>query len=270
VVATLLCLAFVAVMAVTVQPAAAITYGEPDNGAHPNVGMVVAGIVDEDGEAAAIQLGSGTLIAPDVFLTAGHVADAIDSWGLEFLGVTFEERFDPEDDSDWLTGTMILHPGYRWGAADKCDLAIVILDPEDTVGIEPAQLPTEGLLDAMAADKTLRRQTFTCVGYGLTERTHGATGPPDYGGYDEVRRRFVTSGFISLTPAWVHMSQNPALDFGGSCFGDSGGPNFLGDSDMVVAITSRGDAVCRSSAVNYRLDTPSARSFLEEYVVELP
>jgi secreted trypsin-like serine protease len=252
-------------LAASAAPAAAVTFGQADNGAHPNVGLVVVGYW-EDGTYVRSFMGSGTLVAPGAFLTAGHVADAITAYGMDFLGVSFEERLADVNTSNLLTGTMILHPNYRWGTYDKCDLAVVLLDPAETAGLTPAELPSAGLLDAMAKAKQLRGQAFTCVGYGLTERTHDTTGPPVFGGYDDVRRRYVTSGFHSLTPAWIHMSQNPALGDGGSSYGDSGGPNFLGTSNVVVAVTSWGDMPCRNLAVNYRLDTPSARGFLGDYM----
>lgn len=51
-----------------------------------------------------------------------------------------------------------------------------------------------------------------------------------------------------------------------AAYGDSGGPNFLGDSDVVAATTITGDAVCRSTNVTYRLDTPAARAFLSRFI----
>jgi hypothetical protein len=57
----------VLILALGALPAAAITGGELDGEAHPNVGLMIA---DIDGEPA--WRCSGTLIAPDVFLTAGH------------------------------------------------------------------------------------------------------------------------------------------------------------------------------------------------------
>ena len=57
----------VLVLAAGLLPAAAITGGEPDGAGHPNVGMMIA---DVDGEPA--WRCTGTLIAPRVFLTAGH------------------------------------------------------------------------------------------------------------------------------------------------------------------------------------------------------
>jgi hypothetical protein len=40
----------------------------------------------------------------------------------------------------------------------------------------------------------------------------------------------------------------------------------LGTTDIVAATTITGDAICRSTNVTYRLDTPSARTFLGQFV----
>jgi hypothetical protein len=56
---------------------------------------------------------------------------------------------------------------------------------------------------------------------------------------------------------------------GGICVGDSGGARYLniGGSDVAVAIVSLGgDARCVANDANYRLDTPSARAFLVQFV----
>ena len=69
---------------------------------------------------------------------------------------------------------------------------------------------------------------------------------------------------------WLRGSQNPALGNGGSCTGDSGGPNFLGagssETNILAATTITGDAACQSTNVDLRLDTASARWFLGQYV----
>jgi hypothetical protein len=70
----------------------------------------------------------------------------------------------------------------------------------------------------------------------------------------------------SINPAWLRIAMNPATGNGGTCYGDSGGPNFLGTTDIVAATTITGDAVCRSTNVDYRLDAPSARAFLGQFV----
>jgi hypothetical protein len=82
--------------------------------------------------------------------------------------------------------------------------------------------------------------------------------------YDDVRM-VATVTLNAINPAWL----NPSKGDGGTCYGDSGGPNFLGTTDIVAATTITGDAVCRSTNVDYRLDTTSARTFLAPYV-DLP
>jgi secreted trypsin-like serine protease len=65
------------------------------------------------------------------------------------------------------------------------------------------------------------------------------------------------------------MSQNPAHGDSGACYGDSGGPTFLGaapnDGDVVLAVTSTGDLPCYSTNVAARTDSPSARAFLSTF-----
>jgi secreted trypsin-like serine protease len=61
---------------------------------------------------------------------------------------------------------------------------------------------------------------------------------------------------------------NPATGSGGTCYGDSGGPHFLGGprSNLIVSITVTGDAVCKATDKTYRLDTAAARAFLDDFV----
>jgi hypothetical protein len=70
----------------------------------------------------------------------------------------------------------------------------------------------------------------------------------------------------AVNPSWLRISQNPATGDAGACYGDSGGPNFVGTTDIIAAITITGDAICRATNVAYRLDTESAREFLGQYV----
>jgi secreted trypsin-like serine protease len=79
---------------------------------------------------------------------------------------------------------------------------------------------------------------------------------------------YSSSSFNALGPAYLRLSQNPATGNGGTCNGDSGGPNFVtvGSTRILAATTVTGDAVCRATNVDYRLDTRTARRFLENYV----
>jgi hypothetical protein len=72
----------------------------------------------------------------------------------------------------------------------------------------------------------------------------------------------------SLTNTLLRLSQNASTGNGGTCYGDSGGPDFLGGaaSDLPVANRITGDNACPSTNVDYRLDTDDARSFLGQFV----
>ena len=70
--------------------ASAITYGHPDGNRHPYVGALVG--ADEQGEFVFC---SGTLIAPDVFLTAAHCTAAIEQFGFDFRRGHLRQRLRP-------------------------------------------------------------------------------------------------------------------------------------------------------------------------------
>ncbi|MGH3030457.1 MAG: hypothetical protein ACRDNE_06770 [Gaiellaceae bacterium] len=59
----------------------------------------------------------------------------------------------------------------------------------------------------------------------------------------------------------------PSTGDGGTCYGDSGGPLFLGGktSNLIVSLTVTGDAMCRATDTTYRLDTPWSRDLLEQF-----
>jgi secreted trypsin-like serine protease len=95
----------------------------------------------------------------------------------------------------------------------------------------------------------------------------------DSGGQAPVRgqaRHYSVGSFNALAPEQLHISQNSAVGDGGTCNGDSGGPNFLGAGDnetlVIAGITSTGDTYCKATNVTYRLDTRGARDFLGRYV----
>jgi hypothetical protein len=128
-------------------------------------------------------------------------------------------------------------------------------------GSTPARLPTAGALDGLRVGTR-----FTSVGYGAQSVTidHG----PSFH-YADVRY-VATGGLLAVNPSWLRISMNPARGDGGTCYGDSGGPNFLGaeqfETNIVAAITVTGDFMCRATNVDYRLDTASARAFLGQHV----
>lgn len=248
----------------TAQPASAITGGDLDGEGHPNVGLMIADI-----EGVPQWRCTGTLIAPRVFLTAGHcVGD-----GATAARVWFESDLTGNPDYPYggpsaIEGEPLPHPLYSWGDSDPHDVGLVILD-EPVYDILPATLPDPDLLSQLKKDRVLQGgfeegQYFTSVGYGGTL----ASWPPPVIAYDRIRR-VSASEYAALTPIHLHLFQRAVFDESGSCFGDSGGPVIWDDAqagEIVVAVTSTGDAQCVATGLNYRVDTPEVLEWILEQV----
>jgi Trypsin len=247
--------ALITSLAASASPAMAITYGTPDGNTHPEVGALIADQAYSDGTWATC---SGTLVSPTVFVTAAHCGDP----GQTTARVSFSSEY--KDGDKLYIGQYIADPLYSGAQSDPHDLAVVVFS-KAVNGIAPARLPSAGLLDQMKAAGTLQTSTFTAVGYGSYAPQNGPGGYTYL--YDDMRQQ-VSGSFNSLTDAWLRLSQNPSHGDGGTCYGDSGGPNFLGgaSSNLLVATTITGDTQCRSTNVDYRLDTPAARAFLGRFV----
>ena len=240
-------------------PASGITFGKFDGNRHPHVGAMVA---EWRKEGQKDLFCSGTLIDEDVFVTAAHCTEALRSMdiGPDEIWVTFDPTFD-EETSPLIGGTYTSHPGYNQRQSDPKDIAVVVLD--DAVDTQPARLPTAGRLSRMRDQGTLQDTWFTAVGYGLI-RENKKAGPHNL--EDTNERRYATQTFSALTRSWLKLSMQPSTGNGGTCYGDSGGPHFLRDTRLMLSITITGDAQCRATDVTYRLDTASARNFLDDFV----
>jgi hypothetical protein len=247
----LLAVVALAAALVLATPAGAITYGAPDGDGHPEVGALLAPQAFSDG---TWEVCSGTLISPTVFLTAAHCDQ-----GLSRVSVTFDSSYDSATGKTYQ-GTWHANPAFNQAQSDPMDVAVVVLD-QPVTGITPARLPTAGSLSGLN-----NGARFTSVGYGAQSVTidHGPT-------FHYADVRYVASGGLNaVNKSWLRISMNPARGDGGTCYGDSGGPNFLGagstETNIVAATTITGDTMCRATNVDYRMDTPSARAFLGRYM----
>ena len=220
-------------------PALGITFGELDNGDHPYVGIVV--FYDEAGNP--LFRCSGTLLSPTVFLTAGHCTASGLGLTVDSAQVWFDD--DPRGTgypfTGGTTGEPIPHPGFDFELGpniDTHDVGVVILDDSvvmDTYGV----LAPLGTLDDLKLGKARQSEKFKNVGYGLQSIRPGFQADP-------VRYRS-SSHIVNLESVLnvgnFQTSNNPGkgLDVrGGSCFGDSGGPVFHGDTNVIVGIVSFG------------------------------
>lgn len=249
-------------LSVSVVPAAAITWGEPDV-SHSYVGAMVVDYPD----IGPYQWCSGTLIHPRVFLTAGHCTDRLEEdYGIQQVWVSFAPY--ALDDLREVE-TVITHPEYNWGSNNPHDVGLLIL-AEAATDIPLATLPPAGYLDDLKKEGLLRQENegamFTLVGYGGTLDWP----PPDIIYEDE--RQVAASEYVALVPYQLHLNQHVYHENGGTCFGDSGGPAFYTEEDgteVIVGITSWGDAQCVVTGFYYRVDIADTLDLIAEAVSQL-
>jgi V8-like Glu-specific endopeptidase len=235
-------LGIVVIVLATAAPAAAILDGKPDT-THPYVGILVT---DIDGQRVPVC--SGFLVTSTTFVTAAHCVD--DLGDLPAL-VSFDQRFTPG--SEVVTGTAVPNPGFGSPGADTHDLALIVLDtPVTNRGY--AQLPTPGRL--ASADK---KDPLTIVGYGANGFVKGDGKPaPDF----RLVRSFGDSRISKVEKTGFNLRMQAGI-----CFGDSGGPVLLGDSNLVVGVASFvNNGRCAGNAFAYRLDTAASLDFLAPYL----
>ena len=232
---------------------------DPTENRYPNVGLMVGRVVAGSPWTPAC---SGTVIAPDVVLTAGHCVvfgplfEGFTEWG-----VTFDAVFTAA--SPVIRATARLHPDFNFrfpfptadDPADFFDMAVLLL--ERPVDLIPAQLPPAGFLDRVGA----MSGPLTVVGYGLprADASWDERGTRRVG---SVRLDRVVGPVVATTP-------DPAL----ICIGDSGGPLFFGPGyadrgqrgvTTILGIAQSAD--CATFSGFYRVDTPQARAFLSGFV----
>jgi len=253
----------------TIGAASAVTDGELDGEGHPYVGLMVA--QDEDGNP--LWRCSGTLISPTIFLTAGHCtedpADHVEIWFDADVQSGIPENGYPFTGD--VGGTPYTHPDYDPNAFYLHDLGVVVLD-EPVYMDEYGVLPELNQLDSLATKRGKQNVTFTAVGYGLQESF------PDAASWKEnnVRVRMVAHPrLIQINGGLVGnfsllLSNNHAT--GGTCFGDSGGPNFIGDTNVIAGVTSFGlNGNCAGTGGVYRVDQADDLNWLySEFGDQLP
>jgi hypothetical protein len=264
--------------AVVFIPAGAVTDGKRDGNGHPAVVLL---LMEVNGEPAFRC--SATLLSPTVVLTAGHcTSNYPDS---PFTGMRIFTESDVEagigktNNYPYAGPNAIeaaawhAHPLYETGPFFLHDAGVVILKgrgfvlPAEQYGV----LPNVNQFDALQVQRGQRNVTFTAVGYGLQQSF------PDAASFlaTNSRTRYmatpqlvqINTGFTG--PFSMLLSNN--ANSGGTCFGDSGGPNFYGsgstETKIVAAVTSYGlNGNCAGTGGVFRMDRQDVLDFVKRYL----
>jgi hypothetical protein len=282
-------------------PAAAITGGEPDAGRHPYVALMQS----YDANNVPLQICTGALVSPKLFLTAGHcvaephatshvevwfVEDIFSAYDIDYLFALFLEpnftgscdhtpKFDGYPCEGDAGGTPHAHPDYCFecghGMSHQVtrDVAVVTLEhavPESKVG-RYAQLPQPGQVDRLA-----NRSLIDLVGYGVQFQQNlpgnVTSKPPPFfrwaGQGTRVRTAAeLVTGRFEGSDGRIRLTANDDEDTGGLCFGDSGGPDLVHGTDTVVAVNSFvTNSNCKGVTYSERVDPPEVLAWIASFM----
>lgn len=251
--------------------AGAITDGTPDGEGHPYVGLLIFDADYGDGTTGPAWRCSGTLLSPTVLLTAGHCTDGATGGRVWFesdvqsdqvaLGYPYGGRTSVE------FAEIHTHPLFPTGSFVLHDVGVVILKKPVRMA-EYGVLPTVDQIDSLDTKRGQKDVTFTAVGYGMQMSFPDAASWKDASQkirmvatpkLDQINVPGFTGDFSLL------LSNN--ANTGGTCFGDSGGPNFLGTSNVVAGVTSFGiNSNCAGTGGVFRMDRQNVLDFVNSFL----
>ena len=209
---------------------------EAPAGAWPDAAGVVLG-----GRAVSC---TGTLIAPNLVVTADHCVDP------QFIGNTRATHVIL-DETNWVQSQNILVEVDETIRHPRADIALLVL-AEDVEEVTPRAIADGCIVDQYLEDGA----PVSIVGYGLTS----------------ANQQFNPILMEGITSVFDHDCDDPRLgcntrvpvgselyaggDGVDACSGDSGGPLYLLTDlgDYLVGVTSRGPQGCRNGAIWVRPD----------------
>ena len=225
-------------VAATMGISYAITNGEPDGNRHPYVGLIVF----DNAPGRPAWRCSGSLLSDRVILTAGHCTDgavAARAWFDEVVTGNPEYPFSGKTSYD---GTPYTNPDFCIGCGNGLpgfalrDVGIVVLRERVPTSVvsQYATLPPAGFVDTLP-----NKTKVDLVGYGVQEQTRAQ--PPHV--WTGLRNRLyasseLVSGNFTHSDEFLKIALNPGGGSGGTCFGDSGGPDLLAGTTRVLGVNS--------------------------------
>ena len=247
----------------------ATTFGQPDGTGHPHVGTLLFQAADKKYYSC-----SGTMLSPTVMVTAAHCTTDengknLATWVTFAPKISFENRQPGEPlakyldnaKNGWIRADVYPHPNYRGSYPNTYDIGVAVLSKGVQLATYGA-LPPKWFLNGV---KTPRENLFTVVGYGM----QGYIQPF----YENLYERYVSNTrLVELKSTFTgaemsaKFSNNPGSTSGGSCYGDSGGPVFYQNTNVLVAVVSWGITPCIGVDYNFRTDTPVAQEFVYQFL----
>ena len=260
-------------------PCLAIAGGSPDENRHPNVGVIGFDVDGPSGPLPPFAVCTAFVALESVMITAGHCFQVAPhaSWAVTLQpGSPSNPVVAPGTYPDDLpfpilpaviyAQQVLVHPAYGQGHDRANDVALLLFPEGTFADVTPVMLPFERQLEVLAFQGGLRGTDFTLVGYGAVpiDRTTEQVAIQGF-------RKVASAPFQGLTPELLILQETfEATGAGATCSGDSGGPQFLGGTNLALSpvggLNNHGAPCATGTHFFQRLDTPTIREFLSQHV----